>query len=121
MARAASGSTISSTPRETQALPFGPRPMPVTYVIRFEVAPGKRRQFLALLDPVLDAMREETMFHEAVLHGDLHSDHRLMLYETWESHEDVLNVQLHRPYRRARHAALPDILRTERDISIWEP
>ena len=95
--------------------------MPVTYVIRFDVAPGKRRQFLALLNGVLDAMRQEPMFHEAVLHGDPQSDSRFMLYETWESHEDVLNVQLDRPYRSAWHAALPDILETERHISIWEP
>src|SRR5262245_40730082 len=95
--------------------------MPVTYVIRFEVAPGKRQQFLALLNGVLDAMREEPMFHEAILHSDPSSDHRFMLYETWESHEDVLAVQLDRPYRGAWHAALPDILEAERDISIWEP
>ncbi|HEY3624050.1 MAG TPA: hypothetical protein VGL12_16960 [Roseiarcus sp.] len=44
-----------------------------------------------------------------------------MLYETWESHEDVLNVQLHRPYRRAWHEALPRLLAQERDITIWEP
>jgi quinol monooxygenase YgiN len=44
-----------------------------------------------------------------------------MLYETWESHDDVLNVQLHKPYRKAWHDALPTLLQEERDISIWEP
>ncbi|HYZ48499.1 MAG TPA: hypothetical protein VE567_06355 [Sphingomonas sp.] len=44
-----------------------------------------------------------------------------MLYETWESHEDVVKLQVHRPYRQAWHAALPEILQAERDISIWEP
>lgn len=44
-----------------------------------------------------------------------------MLYETWESHADVLNVQLHRPYRRAWHEALDSILESARDVSIWEP
>lgn len=95
--------------------------MPVTYVIRFHVAPRRRKQFLDLLHGVLDAMRAEATFHEAVLHKDPASDHHFMLYETWESHEDVLNVQLHRPYRRAWHEALADILQVERDISIWEP
>ena len=95
--------------------------MPVTYVIEFQVVPAERDRFLALLGAVLDAMRSEPTFHEAVLHRDPESAHRFMLYETWESHEDVLNVQLNRPYRQAWHAALPRLLRQERDIAIWEP
>jgi quinol monooxygenase YgiN len=95
--------------------------MPVTYLIKFDVVPGRRDEFLELLDGVLDAMRAEPMFHEAILHRDPASDHRFMLYETWESHEDVLNVQLRRPYRQAWHEALPRLLRQERDVTIWEP
>jgi quinol monooxygenase YgiN len=60
------------------------------------------------------------MFHEAILHRDPESEHRFMLYETWESHEDVMAVQLQRPYRRAWHDALPTLLRTPRDITIWQ-
>jgi quinol monooxygenase YgiN len=70
---------------------------------------------------VLDAMRSEPMFHEAVLHRDPQSEHCFMLYETSESHEDVLNVQLQRPYSRAWHDSLPTLLQQERDITIWEP
>jgi quinol monooxygenase YgiN len=95
--------------------------MAVTYLIKFDVKPGQRERFLALLTGVLDAMRTETTFRDAVLHRDPQSDHRFMLYETWESHEDVMNVQIHRPYRKAWHDALPDILAAERDISVWEP
>jgi autoinducer 2-degrading protein len=95
--------------------------MPVTYLIKFQVVPERRGQFLGLLEGVLDAMREEPTFHEAILHRDPESEHRFMLYETWESHEDVVNVQLHRPYRRAWHEALPTILEQERDITIWDP
>src|SRR4051794_16096540 len=95
--------------------------MPVTYLIRFEVVPDRRGQFLELLNGVLDAMRAEPTFHQAVLHRDPKSEHRFMLYETWESHEDVVNVQLHKPYRKAWHEALPSLLERERDISIWEP
>lgn len=95
--------------------------MAVTYLIKFHVASGHRDEFLNLLEGVLDAMRDELMFHEAILHRDPDSDDRFMLYETWESHEDVLNVQLQRPYRRAWHDALPRILAEERDITIWEP
>jgi (4S)-4-hydroxy-5-phosphonooxypentane-2,3-dione isomerase len=44
-----------------------------------------------------------------------------MLYETWESHEDVLSVQLHRPYRQAYHEALPELLNKPREVAIWQP
>jgi quinol monooxygenase YgiN len=95
--------------------------MSVTYVITFDVVPRQRSRFLALLGGVLDAMRSEPMFHEAVLHRDPASDSRFMLYETWEDHDDVLNVQLQRSYRQAWHDALPELLASERDIAIWTP
>ncbi|MGE0211625.1 MAG: putative quinol monooxygenase [Parvibaculaceae bacterium] len=95
--------------------------MAVTYVIKFEVVPEQRTRFLSLLEGVLDAMRSEPMFHRAILHQDPASEHRFMLYETWEDHDDVLNVQLHRPYRQAWHEALPALLEKDRDITIWEP
>jgi autoinducer 2-degrading protein len=93
--------------------------MSVTYVVKFQVAPGKYDAFLALLSGVLDAMRHESTFVEAMLHADPDDANRLMLYETWENHDDVVNVQLHRPYRRAFHEALPATLTSPRDISIW--
>ena len=61
------------------------------------------------------------MFHEAVLHQDREAANRFMLYETWEDHEDVLQVQLQRPYRKVWHEALPGLLAAERDIAIWQP
>ena len=39
-------------------------------------------RFLLLLGGVLDAMRDEPMFREAILHRDLTSSCRYMLYET---------------------------------------
>jgi len=95
--------------------------MPVTYVIDFQVVPAERGRFLELLGAVLDAMRDEPTFHEAVLHRDPASAHRFMLYETWDSHDDVLNVQLQRPYRRTWHEALPSLLQQERGVAMWEP
>jgi len=58
---------------------------------------------------------------QAILHRDSTSENHFMLYETWESHEDVLDVQLHRSYRQAWHDALPRVLQQQRDITIWEP
>ncbi len=95
--------------------------MPVTYLIRFNVVPAERDRFLALLEGVLDAMRSEPMFHEAILHADPEDANRFLLYETWEDHDDVLAVQLLRPYRAAYHAALPELLVEDRDVSVWHP
>jgi quinol monooxygenase YgiN len=95
--------------------------MPITYVIRFNVVAEQRRRFLELLEGVLDAMRSEPMFHEAILHRDPDDENRFMLYETWEDHDDVLTVQVLRPYRHAFHEALPELLSEPRDISIWHP
>lgn len=95
--------------------------MPVSYVIKFQIVPEQRAHFLRLLGTVLDAMRGEPTFHQAVLHVDPTSEYRFMLYETWESHEEVLDVQIKRPYRDAWHAALAGLLACDRDIEIWEP
>lgn len=95
--------------------------MPVTYIIKFQVVPERSGEFLGLLEGVLDAMRDEPRFHEAILHKDPTCETRFMLYETWEDHEDVLNVQLQRSYRQTWHEALPQLLEEERDITIWEP
>ena len=95
--------------------------MPVTYAIIFDVVPEQRGTFLKLLNGVIDAMRAEPMSHRAILHQDPDSATRFMLYETWESHEDVLEVQLKRPYREAWHQALPKLLGEPRDISVWLP
>ena len=95
--------------------------MPVTYLIKFDVLPEQRDRFLVLLNGVLDAMRGEPMFHRASFHEDPEAANRFMLCVTWESHEDVLEVQLARPYREAWHQALPELLATPRAISIWQP
>lgn len=95
--------------------------MAITYVITFDIVPAQRRRFLTLLEGVLDAMRSEPMVHHAILHRDPQSEDRFMLYETWEDHGDVLNVQLRRPYRQGWHEALPQLLAKERSIAIWEP
>ena len=44
--------------------------MAVTYLIRFAVKPDRVPRFLSLLNGVLDAMRAEATFREAILHED---------------------------------------------------
>jgi quinol monooxygenase YgiN len=60
----------------------------VTYLIKFQVSPAQHDRFLMLLNDVLDAMRHEPTFHEAILHRDPASEYHFMLYETWESHQE---------------------------------
>jgi (4S)-4-hydroxy-5-phosphonooxypentane-2,3-dione isomerase len=94
--------------------------MQVTYVVRFQVLPDQLERFLSLLNDVLDAMRDEADFRHAVLHRDPDSPCRLMLYETWESHDDdTCDEQIHKPYRRAYHEALADLLVRPREVTMW--
>lgn len=90
-----------------------------TYVITFNVRASQRDRFLALLNPVLDAMCKEETFVRAALHQDPEDANRFQLHETWTDRQDVLEVQLQRPYRQAWHAALEEILEQPRDIQIW--
>lgn len=93
--------------------------MSETYVITFHVRPSQRVRFRALLDPVLDAMRHEATFEHAALHIDPENENRFQLHETWADRNDVLEVQLNRPYRAAWHASLEEILERPREIQIW--
>jgi quinol monooxygenase YgiN len=95
--------------------------MAVTYLIKFNVRPERVPQFLSLLGDVLDDMRVEANFREAILSRDPENPFRFMLHETWADHDDVVNVQIHRSYRQAYHDALPEMLAEPRDVTIWEP
>nr|WP_245416327.1 putative quinol monooxygenase [Microvirga sp. 17 mud 1-3] len=74
-----------------------------------------------LLTPVLDAMRHEPTFINAVLHRDPEDANRFMLYETWADLQDVIEVQIGRPYRQAFWDRLPDLLAEPRRIGTWQP
>ena len=91
--------------------------MAETYRIRFRVKPSQRHRFLALLEPVLDAMRHEKTFVRASLHVDPEDENRFELHETWTDRRDVLEVQLNRPYRAEWHAALDGLLEEPRDVA----
>lgn len=93
--------------------------MSVTYFVQFDVVPAEGNRFLFLLNGVLDAMRHEPMFHQAALHEDPDDPNRLLLVEMWQDHDDVVDVQLHRPYRQAFHDALPELLAQPRASSVW--
>lgn len=95
--------------------------MSVIYTIEFRVASGQRDRFLELLNGVLDAMRRESTFETATLSIDPDDDHRFLLHEGWADHQEVLDVQLARPYRADWHDALETVLAEPRRIGMWTP
>lgn len=95
--------------------------MSIAYVIEFTVRPGERERFLRLITGVLDAMRHEATYRSATLHEDPDDPLRFLLHEVWADHDNVVRVQLGRPYRREWHEALPEILEGDRRIGMWRP
>ena len=93
----------------------------VAFVVTLALKPGCQDEFLDLLTPVLDAMRRETTFVNAVLHQDPEDPTRFMLYETWADLDDVVQVQMGRDYRKAYWERLPGLLREPRQIRTWKP
>ena len=93
----------------------------VTFIVTIALKPGCEEEFFDLLTPVLDAMRHEPTFVNAVLHQDPEDPSRFMLYETWADLDDVVQVQMHRDYRKAYWDRLPDLLREPRRIETWTP
>ena len=93
----------------------------VAFIVSLDVKPGREEEFLGLLTPVLDAMRREATFINAVLHRDAEDPSRFMLYETWADLDDVVQVQVKRDYRKAYLERLPELLRAPREIQVWRP
>ena len=46
---------------------------------------------------------------------------KFMLYETWFDLDDVLDVQIHRPYRQTYWTRLPSLLAETQKIETWYP
>ena len=95
--------------------------MAVTYVVTFTVSKGKIDDFHRLLGGVLGRMKDEATFVEAILHGHPTEPNVFMLYETWQSHEEVMAVQMHRPYRDEWKSAQPEVLSHAFDVTMWSP
>ena len=93
----------------------------IAFTVILHVKPGREEELLGLLVPILDAMRHEPTFINAVLHRDPDDPTRFMLYETWADLDEVKQVQIHRAYRQAYLARLPELLREDRQIQLWKP
>ncbi|MGG5823215.1 putative quinol monooxygenase [Falsiroseomonas sp. HW251] len=116
--------TMLHTPLALAAAPATAQPTgsgPIVALVVLRVRPGMEDEFLALLTPVLDAMRHEPTFINAALHRDPEDPSRFLLYETWADKEDLVEVQMKRPYRDAYWARLPALLAAPREVQVWQP
>ena len=116
--------TMLHTPLALAAAPATAQPTgsgPIAALVVLRIRPGMEQEFLALLTPVLDAMRHEPTFINAALHRDPDDPTRFMLYETWADRTDLVEVQMQRAYRSAYEARLPELLREPRRAEVWRP
>jgi quinol monooxygenase YgiN len=94
---------------------------PFTVLVSIPLKPGRADEFLALLNDVFDAMKVEDTFVNATALRSADDPDTIMLYETWLDRENFMTEQLKRPYREKYEARLPELLRTPRKLSFYEP
>lgn len=93
----------------------------VAVIVHLHIKAGHESDFIELLHPVLDAMRHEPTFINAVLHQDPVEANRFMIYETWADMADLKEVQVKREYRKEYEERLEALSETPRRIEVWEP
>lgn len=94
---------------------------PFVVVVSNHVKPGCEGEYLKLVLPIIDEMRHEASFINNIIHRATNDPTRFMIYETWADREDVFNVQIRPDYRKTYEARLPEMLRTPREMTFWDP
>jgi quinol monooxygenase YgiN len=90
-------------------------------LLRIPVKAGFENEYLSLINAVIDEMRHETSFVNAVVHRSTEDPTVFFLHETWLGRDELFTVQIKRSYRESYEARLPQILRGPREITILEP
>ena len=103
------------------ATPTSAATEPVAVLVTLLILPGREDEFLQLLTPVLDAMRQEPTFVTASLHRDPADPSLFLLHEVWADRTELIEVQAKRPYRDAYWSRLPDLLAAPRKVEEWRP
>src|SRR4029077_2813939 len=94
---------------------------PFTLLVDIPLKPGRADEFMALLNDVFEAMKvEETFVSATALRGTQDPD-TILLCENWIDRENFMSVQLKRSYRDRYEARLPELLRSPRKLSFFEP
>jgi len=94
---------------------------PFTILVSIPLKAGRATEFLALLNDVFDAMKAEDTFVNATALRSANDPDTILLFETWLDRENFMSEQLKRPYRERYEARLPELLRTPRELSFYEP
>jgi len=90
-------------------------------VVTIRLKPGAEEEYASNLKGVLDRMRYEPSFINTVVHRDPDDSTNLMLYETWADRDEFFTVQMTRDYRRRYEERLPHLIRSPRQMVIWQP
>src|SRR5258708_3139141 len=92
-----------------------------TLLVDIPLKPGRADEFMALLAELFEAMKiEETLVRGAGVGGGEDAD-TILLCENWIDGENFMSVQLKRPYGDRYEARLPELLRSPRKLSFFEP
>jgi quinol monooxygenase YgiN len=94
---------------------------PFTILVSIPLKPSRATEFLALLNDVFDAMKVEDTFVNAIALRSADDPDTIMLVETWLDRENFMSVQMKRPYRGRYETRLPELLRTPREVTFYEP
>ena len=94
---------------------------PFTLLVDIPLKPGRADEFMALLNDVFEAMKVEETFVSATALRRAEDPDTILLYEIWVDRENFMSVQLKRPYRDRYEAGVPDLLRSPRKLSFFEP
>src|SRR6266851_5467250 len=80
-------------------------------LVRIPVKAGFENEYLSLINAVIDEMRHETSFVNAVVHRSTEDPTVFLLHETWLGRDEFFTVQMKRSYRESYEARLPGIMR----------
>src|SRR5258708_8356516 len=90
-------------------------------LVRIPVKAGFENEYLSLINAVIDEMRYETSFVNAVVHRSTEDPTVFLLHETWLGRDEFFTVQMNRSYLESYESRLPQITRAARAITILEP
>jgi quinol monooxygenase YgiN len=93
----------------------------IVLLIRFDTKPSQRDEFLRSLEKIVNIMRKEASFIDAVISQNIDQPNELLMYETWRGNrESWLRDELPRPYRAEDEQALAELV-VSRDVKWFTP
>ncbi len=87
----------------------------IALIVTFDPKPGREEEFKRHLFSLVEQMSQEPHFQNTIVHDELDTENRIILYEIWAGTRDRwLAEEPSKPYRRAYEAGLDDLLRERR-------